>query len=490
MKTKETILKEIFNYDSFRQRQDEIIDSTFENGTNGVLAVLPTGGGKSLLFQIPALMQDGLSIVVSPLISLMKDQVDELRKRGVEVQTYNSSLSEGEKEAVINSINLGQLQLLYVAPERFDDDDFVFLLKNTGVNVFAVDESHCISAYGNDFRPSYKRLKRAIDKIKPKQIIAVTATATPIVQNDICVSLGIASAKRFVTGFSRDNLSIKIKMCDESEKFDEIAEQVAEYVKQGHTTGIIYAGTRKNAEYIANELKNTYGIPATFYHAGMTASERTKIQDDWFMNGGIIVATNSFGMGINKADVRFVIHANMPGNLEAWYQEIGRAGRDGKLSVCKMYVDTGKDVQLQNFFINMSCPPPETVRRFWDWMWYETRNYNVLSMPQKDMAQAADIEEHFISGCISVLRYSKILETEKRGSYIVKQFESAESAPIDWEAARVKRQQKQERLREMLSFCKNNKECRMQSIMKYFGEPTIKNCGKCDVCLKKVVKKV
>jgi ATP-dependent DNA helicase RecQ len=484
------ILKKYFGYDNFRPQQEEIIDSVFSQQEHGVLAVLPTGGGKSLLFQLPALMQDGLSVVVSPLISLMKDQVDELRKRGVEVQTYNSSLSESEKESVLNSINLGQLQLLYVAPERFDDDDFVFLLKNTGVNVFAVDESHCISMQGFDFRPSYKRLKKHIDKIKPKQIIAVTATATPTVQNDICVSLGIPAAKRFVTGFARDNLSIKIKLCDEHEKFEEIAAQVAEYVKQGHTTGIIYAGTRKNAEFIANELKNTYSIPATFYHAGMTANERTTIQDDWFHNGGIIVATNSFGMGINKPDVRFVIHANMPGNLEAWYQEIGRAGRDGKLSVCKMYVDTGKDVQLNNFFINMACPPPETVRRFWDWMWYETRHYNVLSMPQKDMAQAADIEEHFISGCISVLRYSKILETEKRGSYIVKQFESADAAPIDWEAAKVKRQQKQERLREMISFCKNNKECRMQSIMKYFGESSIRTCGKCDVCLKKIVKKV
>ena len=265
---------------------------------------------------------------------------------------------------------------------------------------------------------------------------------------------------------------------------------MADYVKQGHTTGIIYAGTRRNAEYISNELKNSYAIPATFYHAGMTSNERTTIQDNWFNYGGIIVATNSFGMGINKPDVRFVIHANMPGNLESWYQEIGRAGRDGKLSVCKMYVDLGKDVQLNNFFINTTCPPTETVRKFWDWMWYETRHYNTLCMTHKEMAKASDIEEPFISGCISVLRYSKILETEKRGCYVVKSFDSAELAPIDWQSAKEKRIKKQDKLRDMIAFAKNTKDCRMQSIMKYFGETSSKTCGKCDVCLKKVVKKV
>lgn len=490
MKTKEQILKEIFGYDKFRLKQDEIIDSIFTQGINGVLAVLPTGGGKSLLFQIPALMQEGLSIVVSPLISLMKDQVDELERKGIQVATYNSSLTEKEKDGVINAIRLGYLQILYVAPERFDDDDFVFLLKTTGVNVFAIDEAHSISQWGHDFRPSYKRLNKHITKINPKQVIAVTATATPIVQKDICNSLNIPNAKTFVTGFARNNLSIKIKLCDEHEKSDEIATQVSEYAKLGHNNGIIYSSTRKNAEYISSELKNTFNVDATFYHAGMTPDERTRIQDNWFKYGGIIVATNSFGMGINKSDVRFVIHANMPGNLESWYQEIGRAGRDGLLSVCKMYVDTSKDVQLNNFFINMACPPVETVKKFWEWMWYETKYHNIINMTQKEMAEHSDIEDSFIGGCISILRASKLIETEKRGSYKVKQFATAEEAPIDWMTAKNRRQQKQTRLKEILEFSKNTKDCRMNAIMKYFGENSTEVCGKCDTCQKKLKKNI
>lgn len=481
---KHVVLKNRFGYDDFRPGQDKIIDAVNDPTVKGVLGIMPTGGGKSLLYQVPALMVEQLSVVCSPLIALMKDQVDTLKRKGIAAEFYNSSLKESEKKKVINALQLGIVEMLYVSPERFDDAPFTDLLRSVGVNIFAIDEAHCISQWGHDFRPAYTRLKDVIATIKPRQVIAVTATATVKVQSDICMNLGIPFAKRFVTGFYRENLAIKIRE-PESDRTLEVVEQVAQYHKKGIETGVIYAATKMEAENIANELNEYYKVPAAFYHAGMDADDRTKIQEAWIKYGGPVVATCAFGMGIDKSDVRYVIHCGMPGNTEAWYQEIGRAGRDGQHSVCKMYVDFKKDYFLQNYFINLSSPPPETVTELWHWLNRQAAHDPHISMVQKEIARKAGIEPGLISGSLATLRQLGLVQTVGKGDYLVKYMPDPKFT-LNLNDLIARRNIKKDRLKDMIAFIRNDEQCRMISILKYFGDNSRTDvCGKCDVCTTK-----
>jgi ATP-dependent DNA helicase RecQ len=489
MSDKLAVLKERFGYETFRPGQEEIIDAVLCPTIKGVLGIMPTGDGKSILYQVPALMDTRLSIVVCPLISLMKDQIDTLKQKGIRAEAYNSSMTEKEKREVINSLQFGLVELLYVAPERFDDLGFMNLLQNIGINIFAIDECHCISQYGHDFRPAYRRIKSAIAQLKPTQIIAVTATATEFVQADICHQLGILEAKKFVSGFYRSNLGIKIKE-SEGNRLGEVADQVSLYHRKGIHTGIVYAGTKKDAESISYLLNNDYNIRTGFYHAGMSAEDRTFIQDNWFNHGGTIVATCAFGMGINKSDVRFIVHANMPGNVESWYQEIGRAGRDGNLSICKMFVDFNKDLFLQNYFISLSCPPKETVETFWNWLNRYTITDENVTLTQKEMATHAGIEEAHVSACISVLRKQGLVSSVGRGNYNVKHM-ADKNYVLNLSSLEEHRKAKKERLKNMVNFIKNNKTCRMLNVLRYFGDYSRSdNCGLCDVCQSKKSKNI
>lgn len=474
-------------FEKFRPGQEEIIDSILDDSVNGVMGILPTGGGKSLLFQVPTFVFEQMTIVISPLISLMKDQVDQLRKKGINAEFFNSSLTKKEKDGVINSLQMGLIDILYIAPERFQDNTFMDLLIENGVGLLAIDEAHCISSYGHDFRPSYLKIKSVIEKLQPRQVAAFTATATPRVQADIKKQLELITMKTFVKGFKRDNLIIKFST-NVKNRTQKIIKNVTKYHNKGHKTGVIYVATRKKAEYINKEL-NDHGVESTFYHAGLKDSDRKKIQEDWFKNGGTIVATCAFGMGIDKPDVRFVIHANLPGNIESWYQEIGRAGRDGKLSVCHTFVNFGEDFNLQNYFINMSNPPVKDIKIFWETLHkigkdeFPDDDFAILNLTQKQMGELAEIPNIEIGACVSALKRAKVLTPISKGKYQITLFENSLNVPIDYEYFERKRQEKISLLDQVFRFAHNKNKCRMNYLSEYFGssEPSDK-CNKCDYC--------
>jgi RecQ family ATP-dependent DNA helicase len=354
-------LRKFFGFEGFREGQGEVIESILAG--NDTVVVMPTGGGKSLCFQLPALMRDGVTIVVSPLIALMKDQVDALHARGLPATFINSSLDFEEQKERIAGVRRGDFKLLYVAPERFRSNHFVETLQRASISLFAIDEAHCISQWGHDFRPDYLRLQSFREKIGRPQTVALTATATPYVRADIIEQLNLLEPRAFVSGFDRPNLSLGVAHTEkEREKYARIRQLASEYAGQ---SGIVYTSTRKSVEQITQKLKEAR-LSVIGYHAGMTDEERVRAQDD-FMSGRaqLIVATNAFGMGIDKPDIRFVVHFHLPGSIEAYYQEIGRAGRDGKQSICLLLFNYA-DKRTQDYFIEGSYPPPELIAKVYE----------------------------------------------------------------------------------------------------------------------------
>ncbi|MEJ2103709.1 MAG: RecQ family ATP-dependent DNA helicase [Ignavibacteriaceae bacterium] len=347
MQTAVKILNDFFGYDNFRTGQHEIIEAILNN--NNVLVVLPTGAGKPMCYQIPALLSENFSIVISPLIALMKDQVDSLNKHKEVAAFINSTMSYSETETVFNKISLGSIKLLYLAPEKIESLKFAERIKELKPTNLFVDEAHCISEWGHNFRPSYLKIKEFINHIGIKKVSAFTATATPEVRDDIIEQLEFKEPKVFVRGFERENLNLRILQIKNKKK------KCVELINEIGTPAIIYTSSRKKAEEIAEYL-NMNGISCNYYHAGMIAPERRRVQEG-FLNGTtqIIAATNAFGMGIDKENIRLIIHYNTPGSIESYYQEIGRAGRDGKESFCYLLHDD-KDLAIQNFFISNSHP--------------------------------------------------------------------------------------------------------------------------------------
>ena len=355
-----TSLREHFGFADFREGQREVITAVLE-GKDAVV-VMPTGSGKSLCYQLPAMMFGGATLVVSPLIALMKDQVDALKARDLPATFINSSIGEREQWARIDALREGQFKLVYVAPERFRSSRFLEALKSVSVSLFAVDEAHCISTWGHDFRPDYLRLKGVVQALNATgggaRTIALTATATPYVRSDIIQQLGLKKPQTFVSGFDRPNLTIDVV---HTEKEREKVARIKRLAKTHDGSGIIYASTRKAVEQVAQQLQGQ-GLSVSAYHAGMGDAVRVKAQED-FMAGRtqMIVATNAFGMGIDKPDIRFVAHYQMPGSIEAYYQEIGRAGRDGLPSSCVLLFNYA-DKNTHDFFIEGSYPSAEVVR--------------------------------------------------------------------------------------------------------------------------------
>ncbi len=339
-------LKEFFGFDTFKEGQEEII--THLIGGRNAFVLMPTGGGKSLCYQLPALVMDGTAIVISPLIALMKNQVDAIRgfvdgRDGI-AHFLNSSLSKAQITEVREDLLSGVTKLLYVAPESLTKAENIAILKEIRISFYAVDEAHCISEWGHDFRPEYRRIKAIIDEIGSAPLIALTATATPKVQSDILKNLGMLDARVFKSSFNRPNLYYEIR--DKSDPKREIIK----FIKQHpHRSGIIYCLSRKKVEELA-ELLNINGIKALPYHAGLDAKTRAENQDRFLMEDiDVIVATIAFGMGIDKPDVRFVIHYDIPKSIEGYYQETGRAGRDGKEGICLAFYSEKDIRKLEKF---------------------------------------------------------------------------------------------------------------------------------------------
>ncbi len=342
-----SILKEYFGHDSFRNGQAEIIDAILSG--RDALGVMPTGAGKSVCYQIPALLLDGITIVVSPLISLMKDQVSSLIQSGIRAAYINSSLTFPQYIEVLSRARMGKYKIIYVAPERLMNEDFISFAESITISMITVDEAHCISQWGQDFRPSYRRIVEFINRLSYRPIVtAFTATATPEVRTDISSILSLKNPFLITTGFDRKNLYFGVRK--PKNKYSELKEILSAYKGK---CGVVYCISRRNVEEVCDKL-NADGFSATRYHAGLSDTERHANQDDFIYDRKtIMVATNAFGMGIDKSNVSFVIHYNMPKNIESYYQEAGRAGRDGEPADC-ILLYSGTDVRTNQFLIENS----------------------------------------------------------------------------------------------------------------------------------------
>ncbi|MGB0372655.1 MAG: RecQ family ATP-dependent DNA helicase [Opitutales bacterium] len=480
----QSILLERFQLQAFREGQEPIIRAIVEG--QDTLAVMPTGGGKSLCFQLPALALEGVTLVISPLISLMQDQVDSLEKRGVSATLINSTIPPSEQFRRAEAMQAGEYDLVYIAPERFRHQGFVEALRKSKIALLAVDEAHCLSQWGHDFRPDYLLLGKALERLNQRPTIAAfTATATPEVRDDIVLHLGLKEPEVFVSGFSRKNLSLNVLPV--SGKTDKLRALDALIVQ--NRTGIVYCATRKRVEEVAEHLRE-WNVPHVAYHAGMSDQERQQAQEDFMRRKvDVAVATNAFGMGIDRGDIRFVAHYEIPGSLEAYYQEVGRAGRDGAPSVCELYYNFA-DKRTQEFFIEGNNPSGRFIRDL----------YGVLKSLQNKQfevtATLADITEEMgggkfgmaVSSAMSYLRRIGSIErfdipgSRSRGTRLLQPHRSPADLPIDDAALRDKMLRDESKLETIIRFA-NTPLCRQAFILKYFGESSAPACGTCDRCV-------
>ena len=406
------VLREKFHFSGFRKWQEEIIDTLLTR--RDVVVVMPTGSGKSLCYQLPALLLDGVTLVISPLIALMKDQVDGLVQDQVPATFINSALTPSEQGQRLREIQQGRYKLVYIAPERFRNPGFMEGIQSCRVSLFAVDEAHCVSEWGHDFRPDYLRLKGVIERLSHPPVAALTATATPDVRRDIITQLGLRQPVAFVAGFDRPNLRFHVRNVEgEKDKIDAIMA----LLKEEGRRGIIYAATRKNVEALTLALRSN-GYKAGSYHAGVEMESRKSVQDR-FMEGSlpVVVATNAFGMGIDKADLRFVVHYDVPGSIEAYYQEVGRAGRDGRPATCLLLFNYA-DTFTQEFFIDGSYPSRDMIERTYEVLC--DIGTDEIEITQKALAERlgrTKSNEMAVSSCLKILEKAGTIERGSEGEH-------------------------------------------------------------------------